>query len=167
MSRGVKAIALAELQETTTNPIDVGHSIPEMTSEWPQFDWSMTDPVFPAKTGLYEFSAEALLRRGSAVRKWLRDRPEKVIAVVSHGGFIRIGLCQRKIGVADFRVFEYGSVEDNLRFVEWELTESAGGGMGNSPSGVFGWEVNDFKYMPENKEKTQEELEELVQQTPI
>jgi len=27
-----------------------------MKKEWPQFDWDVVDPVYPRKTGLYEYS---------------------------------------------------------------------------------------------------------------
>ena len=55
-----------------------------MEKEWPQYDWSDVDPKYPAKTGLYEFSKEGLTQRGIQARRWLRSRPEKIIAVVSH-----------------------------------------------------------------------------------
>ncbi|PVH80400.1 phosphoglycerate mutase-like protein [Cadophora sp. DSE1049] len=174
-ARGIKTIALAELQETTTNAIDIGRPIEELTRDWPNIDWSAMDPIFPSKEGLYAFSAEALLRRGAAARKWLRSRPEKVIAVVGHAGFMRIGLCNRKFDNADWRVFEFENVDGEegqddgkgLRLVEWEETERNGGGLGTSQKGFFGWEVHDFKYMPGNEGKTKEELEELCVSTPL
>ena len=104
------------------------------------------DPVFPAKEGLYEFSQEALTQRGMVARKWLRERKEMVVAVVGHDGFMRLGICQRKFGNADFRIFEFEG--KGLGLVEWELTEQAGGGLGTCPKGTFGWLPNDFKYMP-------------------
>lgn len=167
MARGLKAIALAELQETTKNLIDVGKPIPELTRDWPQFDWTAIDPAFPSKEGLYAFSVEALLKRGAAARKWLRNRPEKVIAVVGHAGFLRIGLCNRKFDNADWRVFDFEDLEDgDSRLVEWEVTEKNGGGLGTSPKGVFGWEVHDFKYMPGNEDKTHDELVAMCSNTP-
>ena len=136
------------------------------------------DPVFPSKEGLYAFSAEALLRRGAAARKWLRNRPEKVIAVVGHAGFLRIGLCNRKFDNADWRIFEFefedgdgdGDEADDGKepmLVEWEETERNGGGLGTSQKGFFGWEVHDFKYMPGNEGLTKEELEQLCLRTAV
>lgn len=168
--RGIKTIALAELQETTTNLIDVGRPIPELARDWPNVDWSAMDPVFPSKEGIYEFSADALLRRGAEARKWLSNRPEKVIAVVGHGGFLRIGLGNRKFENADWRVFEFEEGDGDAsgpKLVEWEETEMSGGGLGTSPKGFFGWEVHDFKYMPGNDGKSREELEELCLTTPL
>jgi broad specificity phosphatase PhoE len=101
-----------------------------MKKEWPQFDWSTVDPVYPAKTGLYEFSKRGLRERGIAARKWLRNRPEKVIAVVSHSGFMRIGVSYKNYNNADFRIFDFAEGFEKVggKLVEWELTEANGGG---------------------------------------
>ena len=101
---------------------------------------------------MYAYSYGSLLERGKAARKWLKSRPEKVIAVVGHDGFLRVGICGKKFGNADFRIFEFeagGEAEGGgLGLVEWESTEKNGGGLGTCPSGVWGWLPNDFKYMP-------------------
>jgi hypothetical protein len=112
-----------------------------MKEEWPQFDWSTVDPVFPAKTRLYAYTIPALTKRGIEVRKWLRERLEKVVAVVSHSGFLRCGVSNRKFAYADFRIFDFVEVDGqvNPKLVEWELTESNGGGLGKSPRGVWGF----------------------------
>ncbi|RDW77669.1 hypothetical protein BP6252_05722 [Coleophoma cylindrospora] len=117
--------------------------------QFPNIDFSTMDPVFPAKEGLYEFSMEALTERGLAARRWLKARKEKVIAVVGHDGFMRVGICQKKFGNADFRIFEFAG-GDSLELIEWEETEKRGGGLGTCPKGSFGWLPNDFKYMPKN-----------------
>lgn len=152
MERGVPAIALAEWQENTVNNIDIGRPVSELKKEYPNFDFSVVDPIFPAKEGLYEFSLEGLTERGIMAKKWLRERKEKVIAVVSHDGFMRVGISQKKFGNADYRIFEFGKEEDDgeegLKLVEWETTEKNGGGRGLSPKGTFGWLPHDFKYMP-------------------
>jgi hypothetical protein len=95
---------------------------------------------------------EALIQRGIIAKRWLKARPEKVIAVVSHASFMRTVICNRKLDNADFRVFEFegGEEKENEgpRLVESEMTASTGGGMGRSYDGYFSWEENDFKYMP-------------------
>ena len=162
MARGVPAIALAELQETTVNQCDVGSPLSSLQHTWPQFDWSHMDPVYPAKEGLYAFSEEALLRRGVAARRWLRNRPEKVIAVVSHAGFLRVGMCHRKFENADYRIFDFrkdGDGEEEFELVESELTAAKGGGMGRSRDGYFGWEENDFKWMPGRSDPEKEDVD--------
>ncbi|KFZ13676.1 hypothetical protein V501_03592 [Pseudogymnoascus sp. VKM F-4519 (FW-2642)] len=150
MAEGCPAIALAEFQENSAKPCDTGSDAAAMAAEWSAFDWSEVDPVFPAKTGLYEFSKDGLTRRGVEARKWLRGRKEKVIAVVSHAGFLRVGVSYCQYANADFRVFEFAEGEEEIggRLVEWELTEERAGGLGKSEKGVFGWETQHF---PEEK----------------
>lgn len=147
MERGVPCILRPEWQENSAKPCDRGTEISVMEKEWPQFGWSAVDPVYPAKTGLYEYSKRGLTERGIAARKWLRERPEKVIAVVSHSGFLRVGVSYRKYQNADFRIFDFAEGEEDDvvggRLVEWELTEKNGGGLGKSPKGTFTMQVWD------------------------
>lgn len=154
MEEGVPVALRAEWQENSAKPCDTGTEIKKMITEWPQFDWSNVDPVFPSKTGLYAFSKDGLTRRGIEARKWLKNRPEKVIAVVSHAGFLRVGVSYCQYDNADFRVFEFaeGGGDDDVggRLVEWELTEERGGGLGKSLKGKFGWETQTFSEINEN-----------------
>lgn len=69
MDRGVPVILRAEWQENSAKPCDTGSSIKEMEREWERFDWGSVDPVYPAKTGLYEYSKRGLTDRGIAARK--------------------------------------------------------------------------------------------------
>jgi len=149
MDRGVPVVLRAEWQENSDKPCDTGTPIPIMQKEWPQFDWSTVDPAYPSKTGLYAFSKEGLTKRGIEARKWLRNRPEKLIAVVSHSGFLRVGVSYRKYENADFRVFNFseGNEEIGGKLIELEFTETKGGGLGKSPKGTFGWESQDFPEM--------------------
>ena len=139
--RGVPVHLRAEWQENSDKPCDTGTAIPIMQQAWPQFDWSAVDPLYPSKTGLYEFSQEGLRARGIAARKWLKERSEKVIAVFSHSGFLRVGVSNRGYENADFRVFDFaeGNEFDDVggKLVEWELTEQRGGGLGLSSKDVF------------------------------
>ncbi|CZS94528.1 uncharacterized protein RAG0_04475 [Rhynchosporium agropyri] len=158
MKRGVPVILKAEFQENSAKPCDTGSSISEMAKEWPQFDWSTVDPKFPTNDGIYECTREGLTARGKAARNFLRNRPEKVIAVVSHAGFLRTSVCSRRFENADFRIFDFGKEEeaDIPALVEWELTETKGGGLGKSEKGVF--ELNDGDYDPEQKKAAPEEV---------
>lgn len=171
IKRGIPVIPMAELQETTENPIDIGSPLAELKQTWPDFDWSQIDPIFPAKEGIYKFSQDALLERGVAARRWLANRPEKVIAVVSHAGFLRIGLGNCNYANADFRIFKLENQDDSSLkdpiMIEYEGTKVSGGGMGKSKGGSFGWELHDFKYMPGNEEKTKKELDRMVLEAPL
>lgn len=148
MEAGVPVMLRAEWQENSNKPCDTGTNAKVMSKEWRQFDWSTVDPIYPAKTGLYEFSKDGLTRRGIEARRWLKNRPEKVIAVVSHAGFLRVGVSYRQFDNADFRVFSFadGDADDDVggRLVEWQLTEERGGGLGKSQKGIFGWETQTF-----------------------
>ncbi|EDO02325.1 hypothetical protein SS1G_04801 [Sclerotinia sclerotiorum 1980 UF-70] len=146
MKRGVPVILRPEWQENSDKPCDTGTPIELMEKEWPQFDWSGVDPLFPAKSGLYEFSKKALTERGIAARKWLQQRPEKVIAVVSHSAFLRTCISYRHYANADYRIFDFADEDGqgNAELVEQEVTQSRGGGLGKSPKGVFGMTVDDY-----------------------
>ena len=83
----------------------------------------------------------------------MRNRPEKVIAVVSHAGFLWVGVSHKKFENADLRIFDFADGYEDIggKLVEWELTESKGGGLGKSPKGTFDvepeatWKVLDEK----------------------
>ncbi len=162
IDRGVPVQLRAEWQENSAKPCDTGSLIEIISKEWPQFDWSTVDPKFPAKDGLYEFSPEVLTRRAVAARRWLKERPEKVIAVVSHAGFMRVGVSHCQFDNADFRIFEFADGEDEDvggRLVEWELTRERGGGLGKSMKGWFGMETQTF---PQTELKQPEKPDENI-----
>ncbi|PMD31988.1 phosphoglycerate mutase-like protein [Hyaloscypha variabilis F] len=148
-SRGVPIIALPFLQETTNNNIDIGTPASILSKTFPSVDFSLVekDEIWPRKEGLYAYQYEALIERGKVARNWLKERKEEVIAVVGHDGFLRVGLCGKKFGNADFRIFEFEEGEGD-QLVEWESTEKNGGVLGTCPKGSFGWVESDFKYMP-------------------
>ncbi|TVY32386.1 putative phosphatase, partial [Lachnellula subtilissima] len=81
IERGVPVILRPEWQENSAKPCDTGTAIPIMEAAWPQFNWADVDPLFPKKEGLYEYSQNGLTQRGIEARRWLRERPEKCIAV--------------------------------------------------------------------------------------
>jgi hypothetical protein len=157
-----------EWQENSDQPCDVGTDIATMVQEWPQFDWSKVDPQFPAKTGIYAFSRQGLLERGIAAKKWLRNRPEKVIAVVSHSGFLRVGISNKKYENADFRIFDFADGYDEIggKLIEWEMTDLKGGGLGKSPLGCFPSGPGDYPPEPKAELKAQKDIGEVVSEEP-
>lgn len=99
-----------------------------------------------------------MTERGIAAKKWIKERPEKVIAVVSHSGFLRVGITDGKMFEnADYRIFEF---REDLELKEWELTETKGGGLGKSPKDLRPMHIGDY---PERVEK---ELGEGVNENP-
>lgn len=146
-----------------------------MKNEFPQFDFSRVDPLYPDKTSNldnnpYAFTERAILARGQACLKALYNRPEKVIAVVSHSGFLRTAVCNRRFFNADWRVFDFneeamkesrsngeGIEKQGMYFLkEWQETEEKGGGMGRSAKGIFGVEDTDFPHPTIQGEATRE-----------
>lgn len=97
-------------KESTDKPCDTGSSVSALSSAFPQFDFTGLDPIFPKKSGLYEYSDAGLARRVRAAKELLRDRPEATIVVVSHAGFLR-RVTDRRFGNADFRVFSFDGDE--------------------------------------------------------
>lgn len=150
IEKGVPVVLKAEWQENSDKPCDVGSPISVAKEEFPQYDWDTLDPIYPAKTGLYTYTKEDIARRGATVREWLRNRPEKVIAVVTHSGFLRVGVSYRRYENADFRIFDFaeGETENGGRLVEWELTEKKGGGLGKSPIGSFPFHEENDAHIP-------------------
>ena len=74
-----------------------------------------------------------------------------MIAVVSHGGFLRTGISKRRFANADYRIFTFdrGS-DDELELYEDLETEQKGGGMAKSEVGVF--QIREWDFPPENTE---------------
>jgi broad specificity phosphatase PhoE len=70
--------------------------------DWPDVDFSHLDPVYPQKTGIYEASEEAFQSRAALANRWLLERPEKCVVVVTHSGFLK-----RIVGGPKFQNVEY------------------------------------------------------------
>jgi broad specificity phosphatase PhoE len=155
IKKGIKVMPDANWQENADKPCDTGSPIGVMEKEFPDYDFSTVDPTYPDKTtnlsqNPYAFTQKAILARGQTCLKALYERPEQVIAVVSHSGFLRTAVCNRMFFNADWRVFTFdedamaqGS-EKKFILKESEETEGRGGGMGRSDVGVFGIVDGDF-----------------------
>lgn len=109
------------LQETTGNPCDIGTDPSIIGKEWPDLDFSQLDPVYPSKTGLYDPSEEALLKRASVAREWLFQRKEKFVIVVTHSGFLRRVVDGARYKNMEYRTYDFAereSPEDTLQLIE-------------------------------------------------
>ncbi|KAF1830018.1 phosphoglycerate mutase-like protein [Decorospora gaudefroyi] len=180
IKKGIKVIPDANWQENADKPCDTGSPLDVISKEFPQYDFSVVDPSFPDKTtnlseNPYAFTQKSILARGQACLKNLYSRPEKVIAVVSHSGFLRTAVCNRLFFNADWRVFEFDEEEmkkNTGKFVlrEDEETEKTGGGMRRSEMGIFGIVAGDFPPEVEEgqgkKEGQVEELDEASNEKP-
>ena len=57
-----------------------------------------------------------------------------MIAVVTHSGFLRVGISQNYYENADYRLFDFKDDGSN-DLEEWSQTRERGGGLGRSPKG--------------------------------
>ncbi|KXT03177.1 hypothetical protein AC579_6873 [Pseudocercospora musae] len=137
----------ANWQENSDMPCDTGSSLSLCSQRFfPDLDFSNVDPIYPDKSPAtpYAYTREANKARGEACLKDLYGRSEKVIAVVSHAGFLRTGICRRRFANADFRIFTFGKGGEEILIFEDEETERRGGGMGRSEKGIF--EVGEWEF---------------------
>ncbi|PSK43781.1 hypothetical protein B9Z65_7295 [Elsinoe australis] len=150
IKKGIRIEPDALWQENSDKPCDTGSSLKDISSRYPQIDFKGVDPTYPSKTGVYAFTRTAVVARGQTVLRDLYNRPEKVIAVVSHSGFLRAAVSRRHYFNADFRVFtfEKGQEGGDLRLIESDLTQGKGG-MGWSDEGVA--EIGEDEFPPEKE----------------
>ncbi|KAI1438428.1 phosphoglycerate mutase-like protein [Xylaria sp. CBS 124048] len=139
VEKGVKIQADADWQENSAKPCDIGSAIAKIAKEFPGIDYASVDPVWPDKispTGSrYHYTKEAVLARAQAALRKLYERPEKVIIVMSHSGFLRLGVTGCWFFNADYRVFDFAAMEtpeSPYRLEEHASTSQRGGGLGHS-----------------------------------
>ncbi|KAF2737843.1 phosphoglycerate mutase-like protein [Polyplosphaeria fusca] len=174
--KNVQVLPDAGWQENSDKPCDTGSAITVMELEFPQYDFSAMDPLYPDKTtsaldaNPYVFTKKAVLARGQACLKKLYSRPEKVIVAVSHSGFLRTAVANRRFANADWRVFDFDEekmaesksqgegLDGQGLFIlkEWDETMAKGGGLGRSEKGVFYHRPTDFP--AEVEEEVTEEI---------
>ncbi|KJZ77411.1 hypothetical protein HIM_03135 [Hirsutella minnesotensis 3608] len=109
--KGVAFEADADWQENSAKPCDTGSPVSSVAAAYPRVDFSRLDPVWPDKTSpagaRYADTRDAILARGAAALETLYRRPEDIVFVVSHSGFLRSGVCGWWFFNADYRVFRF------------------------------------------------------------
>ncbi|KAL2069493.1 hypothetical protein VTL71DRAFT_14172 [Oculimacula yallundae] len=104
VSRGVKIIALPELQETSNLPCDTGSSVDALQAEFAEGEYAGTVDLshvgtgWNSKQGKWSPAASHIENRARAARLFLRDLAERSLAsnpeqdvnivVVTHGGYL-------------------------------------------------------------------------------
>ncbi|SPO07160.1 uncharacterized protein DNG_09854 [Cephalotrichum gorgonifer] len=137
IERGIPITADAGWQETSAKPCDTGSPVSKLAAEFPSVDFSGVDPVFPDKTSpagsKYFPTRGAIIARAQSCLRSLYQRPEKWLIVVSHGGFLRMGVSGWWFSNSDYRIFDFDGSPDTelpLKLVQWESTVA--GGLGQS-----------------------------------
>lgn len=87
--RGLKVIALPEVQETSDLPCDTGSTPDALACEFEgkPVDLSLVKEGWNSKKGKWSANATAIEKRAAEARNWLERRRETNIVVVSHGTY--------------------------------------------------------------------------------
>lgn len=93
--------------------------------------------MYPDKTSpvgsKYAFTREAIVGRAQSGVKSISDRREKLVFVVSHSGFLRLGVTGYWFFNGDYRIFELDNVEESNQLTKLRQLESTlSGGLGKS-----------------------------------
>ncbi|KAL8681778.1 MAG: hypothetical protein Q9186_002093 [Xanthomendoza sp. 1 TL-2023] len=90
ISRGIQNIALPELQETSDLPCDTGSNLTALKEEFKDkhVQLSLVPEDWDSKMGKWAPQQEAIEARCREARQWLKNRDEKEIVVVTHGGLL-------------------------------------------------------------------------------
>lgn len=92
IQRGHKIILMPLAQETSDEPMDTGSSPKEIEKAFAEEDILDTQrleifPYWNTNSGKFAVEGDALIERARLLRTVLKARPEKNIAIVSHGSF--------------------------------------------------------------------------------
>lgn len=119
-----------------------------MAHEFPTVDFSALDPVYPDKTSpagaRYAYTRQAIEARAQSCLTNLYRRPERFVFVVSHSGFLRLGMTGHWWFNADYRIFDLvdGVSEGDLSGLrQWESTLSGGLGWSRTEKVELGFEL--------------------------
>ncbi|KAK7402494.1 hypothetical protein QQX98_011738 [Neonectria punicea] len=133
IDRGVKLEANADWQENSDKPCDTGSPVSSLRGDFPRVNFACVDPVWPDKTSpsahRYAHTRRDVLARGQFGLNALHQRPEKLIFVVSHSGFLREGVVGYWFFNSDYRIFTFDQEAGGLNLKQDESTLSGGMGL--------------------------------------
>ncbi|KAJ5737927.1 phosphoglycerate mutase family protein-like protein [Penicillium malachiteum] len=99
--RQIPMVLVPKAQEISSLACDVGHDaevvkleapklIMDVVSSWSpvNLDTTLVDESWNSKEGIYASNLVAVKQRAAEMRSWIYNRPEKHIALVTHGGFL-------------------------------------------------------------------------------
>ncbi|CAH0051509.1 unnamed protein product [Clonostachys solani] len=145
VDRGIKIVANADWQENSDKPCDTGSPISDVSAEFPSVDFGSLDPIYPDKTSAeatrYAHTRSSILSRGKRGLADLYSRPEKIIFVVSHSGFLRLGVVGWWFTNADYRLFDFVAEKEGdgqLDLTQDETTLAGGLGLSRTSRATLG-----------------------------
>ncbi|KAF4461844.1 phosphoglycerate mutase [Fusarium albosuccineum] len=151
VERGVKIEGNADWQENSDKPCDTGSAISSVAPDFPKVNLSTVDALWPDKTSpaaqRYAHTKRDILARGQRALKDLRSRPEKLMFVVSHSGFLRLGVTGYWFFNSDYRMFDFeaerGAEDDGVQVKQRETTTSGGLGLSWTDPVALGLDLPD------------------------
>ncbi|RBR21966.1 uncharacterized protein FIESC28_04679 [Fusarium coffeatum] len=87
---GMQVLALPEVQEASELICDTGSPLPDIKANFDGLpvDFSLVEPDWCIKQGKWAPIAACLLERAALARRWLSERAEAEVVVISHGCFL-------------------------------------------------------------------------------
>ncbi|GLI72281.1 hypothetical protein PoHVEF18_000451 [Penicillium ochrochloron] len=99
--RQIPMVLVPKAQEISSLACDIGHDAEVTISEAPKLiadaaplwdasylDTTLVNESWNSKKGIYASSLSAVHQRAAEMRNWIYNRPERHIALVTHGGFL-------------------------------------------------------------------------------
>jgi broad specificity phosphatase PhoE len=100
-------------QENSSKPCDTGSPPSVLREEFPELDFELVVDGWDSKTGEWGADEVSLARRAAKMRKWLKDREEDEIVVVTHGGkdpggdvLMKVSCCTLLRRLEDLRILK-------------------------------------------------------------
>ncbi|KAK4893755.1 hypothetical protein LTR27_008003 [Elasticomyces elasticus] len=88
IDRGMKILALPMAEEATNDPCDTGSPVHVLKEEFPnRVDFDHVSEGWFLHEGEYAVDPISLRLRAAKLRRFVRERPERVVVLVSHGFF--------------------------------------------------------------------------------
>ncbi|CZT14184.1 uncharacterized protein RCC_00158 [Ramularia collo-cygni] len=87
IERGLVVVAVPHAEEVSTTPSDTGSPVDELREEFGEVDFNFLKEKWYLREGEFSSDPKAVNERAKKLRRWIKQRPEREIALVSHGFF--------------------------------------------------------------------------------
>jgi broad specificity phosphatase PhoE len=87
VERGLVIVAIPHAEEVSVTPSDTGSPLDVLREEFGEVDFNFLKEEWYLREGEFTSDAKAVNARATKLRTWIKRRPEKEIALVSHGFF--------------------------------------------------------------------------------